>query len=205
MKTTLLLATRNLKKQKELQDLTAGGDWHVVTLRDFPDCPEVIEDGGSFLENAKKKAVETSRHTGCLTLADDSGLEVDALHGAPGIYSARYARGEGSTDEDNLRRVLAELGDTPEERRTARFVCAAVIARDGEALFSTSRSVEGRIAFAPRGENGFGYDPIFFYPPFGQTFAEIDARRKHSVSHRGQAMNEVKNFLTRFKGGGSRE
>ncbi|MFB3788630.1 MAG: RdgB/HAM1 family non-canonical purine NTP pyrophosphatase [bacterium] len=205
MKSTLLLATRNLKKQKELQDLVAGGDWHVLTLRDFPDCPEVIEDGGSFLENAMKKAVETSRQTGCLTLADDSGLVVDALNGAPGIYSARYARGEGSTDEENLWRVLTELGDTPEERRTARFVCAAVIARDGETLFSTSRSVEGRIAFAPRGENGFGYDPIFFYPPLGQTFAEIDAALKHSVSHRGQAMNEVKIFLMHFKGGGSGE
>ncbi|HOJ62474.1 MAG TPA: RdgB/HAM1 family non-canonical purine NTP pyrophosphatase [bacterium] len=193
---TLLLATRNLKKQKELQDLAAGLDWRILTLRDFPGCPEIIEDGNTFLQNATKKAVEISRHTGQLTLADDSGLEVEALGNAPGVYSARYARGEGSTDEENLRRVLMELGDTPEVRRAARFVCAAVIARGGEVCFSTVRSVEGRITSAPRGTNGFGYDPIFYYPPFGQTFAEIDTARKHSVSHRGQAMKAVIEFLT---------
>lgn len=195
MKDALVLATRNLKKQKEMQELVEGFGLRVLTLRDFPDCPETVEDGLTFQENALKKALEVSIHTGCLALADDSGLEVDALKGAPGVYSARYARGEESTDEENLLKVLLEMQDVPQEKRTARFVCAAVLAQDGKALFATRQTVEGEIAFEPQGDGGFGYDPIFFYPPYGKTLAQCASEEKHAVSHRGKAMREVISYL----------
>lgn len=197
-KKNLLIATRNAKKQRELQDLLAEAGWTVVTLREFPDCPEVEEDGVTFLENAQKKAVFASKYTGLITLADDSGLAVDALNGAPGVFSARYARGEDSTDEENLQKVLREMKDVPEGNRTARFVCAAVLAEGDRVLFSTQQNVEGRLTFEAHGAGGFGYDPIFFYPPFGKTFAEVPIEAKHSVSHRGKALNEIVQFLRKM-------
>jgi XTP/dITP diphosphohydrolase len=195
MDRTIVLATRNAKKQRELQQMLQGVNWSVLTLADFPACPEVIEDGRTFLENAAKKAVAVSHHTGHLTLADDSGLEVDALQGAPGVYSARYARGEDSTDEENLQKVLLELQETPDAQRTARFVCAAVLAKGNELLFSTQATVAGIITREKRGEGGFGYDPIFFYPPYGKTLAQVSAHEKHEVSHRGKALRQVVEFL----------
>jgi len=195
MEKILLLATKNRKKQKELQELLDDSGWRVIALSDFPDCPGAVENGRTFEENARIKAVAASTHTGLLTLADDSGLEVDALNQAPGIYSARYARGKNSTDEENTAKVLAEMKDVPGEQRTARFVCAAVIARGEEILFTTQQTVEGFIAREPRGSGGFGYDPIFYYPPIGQNFAEIPSEKKHSVSHRGKAMRAAVEFL----------
>ncbi len=198
MTNTILLATRNPKKQSELEELLSGLGWNVVTLRDFPDSPEVEETGKTFVENAILKAVAASTHSGLLALADDSGLAVDALDGGPGIYSARYAKGEDSTDEENLQKVLDELEGVPAEKRSGRFVCAAVLAQGDEVMFATEQCVEGFIADSPSGEGGFGYDPIFFYPPFGKTFAEVPIEEKHAVSHRGQALAEVKIFFETY-------
>ncbi len=195
---TILLATRNSKKQKELQDLLDGSKWKVLSMRDFPDCPDVEEDGETFLENAEKKAHAVSNYSGLITLADDSGLEVDALNKAPGVRSARYSNGDHSTDEGNIVRVLEELKMVPRIQRTARFVCAIVIAHRGDLLFTTQKTVEGIITDRPIGTNGFGYDPIFYYPPFGKTFAESAAEEKHAVSHRGKALREVTIFLKDF-------
>lgn len=191
----LLLATGNQKKQREMEQLLEGLGWQVLTLRDFPEAPDVIEDGKTFVANAAKKALSAARHSGLTALADDSGLEVDALGGKPGVFSARYARGEGSTDEENLQRVVDELRGVPEAERGGRFVCAMVLARGSEVLFETQRAVEGVLIGEERGEGGFGYDPIFYYPPFGKTFAEVPTEDKHSVSHRGQAMKDVVEFL----------
>lgn len=198
MSKTLLIATRNQKKQKELQELLSEIGWNVVTLCDYPDSPDVEENGETFLANAELKAVAASQHTGLLTLADDSGLAVDALDGRPGIYSARYAKGEASTDEENLQKVLDEMQGVPVERRMARFVCAAVLAQGEKVVFSTEQNVEGFLTESPGGDGGFGYDPIFYYPPFGKTFAEVPIEEKHSVSHRGQALAEVKAFLKSY-------
>lgn len=198
MKKTLLIATRNQKKQKELQELLTGSGWNVVTLRDYPDSPDVEETGSTFLANAELKAVAASKHTGLLALADDSGLAVDALDGRPGIYSARYAKGEDSTDEENLQKVLDDMKGVPAEKRTARFVCAAVLAQGDQVVFSTEQCVNGFLTDAPSGAGGFGYDPIFYYPPFGKTFAEVPIEEKHSVSHRGQALADVIAILTTY-------
>ncbi|MBZ0257165.1 XTP/dITP diphosphatase [bacterium] len=198
MSKTLLIATRNQKKQKELRELLADIGWNVVTLRDFPDSPDVEETGETFLANAELKAVAASEHSGLLTLADDSGLAVDALDGRPGIYSARYANGEDSTDKENLQKVLDDMQGVPVEKRTARFVCAAVLAQGEKVVFSTEQCVEGFLTDAPGGDGGFGYDPIFYYPPFGKTFAEVPIEQKHSVSHRGQALADVKAFLKTY-------
>jgi XTP/dITP diphosphohydrolase len=195
MKNSIVLATRNLKKQKEMQQLVENIGRQVLTLREFPDCPEVIEDQDSFLGNSEKKAIEVSQFTGCLTIADDSGLEVDALNGDPGVYSARYANGEDSTDEENLQKVLQELIGVPNEKRTARFVCATALAQDGKVLFTTCQTVEGIITLEKHGDGGFGYDPIFYYPPYGKTLAQVDAEDKHAISHRGKAMRQVLEFL----------
>lgn len=192
---TLLIATRNAKKQRELEELLAPLGWMVKTLNDFPDSPDVVEDGDTFMANAEKKAIAASLHSGLLTLADDSGLAVDALDGRPGVYSARYARGEDSTDEENLHKVLEEMTGVSDEKRTARFVCAAALANGSEIVFGTEQAVEGVLTNEPKGNGGFGYDPIFFYPPFGRTFAESPIEDKHSVSHRGQALARVIEYL----------
>ncbi len=195
MKKTLLIATTNPKKQKELEQLLAETGWSVLTLCDFDSIPDVVEDGQTFMENAVKKAISASTHSGLLTLADDSGLAVDALNGAPGVYSARYACGEESTDEENTVRVLREMEGIPEPQRTARFICAATLAFEDDILFSTEGAVEGFITHETAGSGGFGYDPIFFYPPFGKTLAQVSADQKHSVSHRGKAMRNIVDFL----------
>jgi XTP/dITP diphosphohydrolase len=154
-----------------------------------------VEDGETFLENARKKALHYAAFTGLLTLADDSGLAVDALAGLPGVYSARYAHGEGSSDEENLNKVLKEISKIPDAQRQARFICAAAVAAPEKVIFETEQSVEGEITMEPAGEGGFGYDPIFYYPPFGKTLAQVSAEEKHAVSHRGKAMREVAAFL----------
>lgn len=191
----LVLATRNKKKRAELEGLVDRNCWGILTLDDFPDCPDVVEDGETFIENARKKALAVSRFTDKLAVADDSGIAVDALDGAPGIYSARFARGEGSTDEDNNQALLKALENTPDEKRTARYVCAVVLAVEEDILFETEQTVEGQILREHRGQGGFGYDPLFYYPPFGATFAEVPIERKHTVSHRGKAMRELAAFL----------
>jgi XTP/dITP diphosphohydrolase len=194
----LLVATTNAGKFVEVKTFLTLLPLRIISLRDLADPPRIVEDGITFEANALKKASVLAQYSGLLTLADDSGLEVDALRGAPGIYSARYA-GEGADDEKNNDRLLRELAVVPEERRTARFVCALALyapnAR-GQREWTVRESCEGRIAFSLKGANGFGYDPLFFYPPFGKTFGEIDQKTKSMVSHRGKALKKLVGVLT---------
>lgn len=191
----LLLASRNAKKARELGQLLEGLDYQVLSLDDYPGCPEVEEDGETFEANSEKKARETSFITGLWTLADDSGLVVDALGGEPGIYSARY--GGHATDEARNTHLLEKLHGFPPLRRTARFVCCATLFGEGGLLFQTTQTCEGSILESPRGEHGFGYDPVF--QPLGMTcsMAELPPEEKHRISHRGKALAAVREFLER--------
>ena len=189
----ILIATRNIGKVREIRALLQGLQTALLTLEDFSEAPEVLEDGATFEENALKKARVMARATGVTVLAEDSGLCVDALDGRPGVHSARYA-GEGATDADKCIRILEELTRVPDSRRTARFVCVlAIVSPDGdERIF---RGVcDGRITHELRGTFGFGYDPIFYHEESGCTFAEMDQERKNQVSHRGKALREFAAF-----------
>lgn len=189
----LLVATTNRGKLAEIEAHLQGSPLRVVPLDRLATWPEVAEDGATFEENALKKARALAAFSGMPTLADDSGLEVDALGGAPGVHSARYS-GEEADDRKNNEKLLRELAGVPRERRTARFVCvlALCLPGDGERRERLFRGeCEGWIAFAPRGENGFGYDPVFFYPPFGKTLGEVDRETKGRVSHRGKALQRL--------------
>ena len=156
--------------------------------------PSPEETGSTFEENAALKALYFATATGMVTIADDSGLEVDVLGGAPGVYSSRYAGREGD-DAANNAKLLAELGDRPDEMRGGRFRTAICLASPGDVHLMTTGSVEGRILHAPRGDGGFGYDPLFFHPGFGRAFAELSSEEKASVSHRGQALDDLKRHL----------
>ncbi|MEJ2650712.1 MAG: RdgB/HAM1 family non-canonical purine NTP pyrophosphatase [Gammaproteobacteria bacterium] len=187
----IVLATGNMGKVREINELLAGHDMEVLPQSAFA-VPEAEETGLSFVENALIKARNASLHTGLPAVADDSGLEVDALNGAPGIYSSRYA-GAGASDGDNLEKLLADLADLPDERRTARFQCLMVRlrhARDATPLIYQG-TWEGRILFAPRGDNGFGYDPVFYVPTHGCSSAELPPETKNRLSHRGQALRQL--------------
>ena len=162
-----------------------------MSLLDLPDFPAVVEDGATMAENAAKKARETSQATDLLVVADDSGLEVDALGGAPGVHSNRFL-GRESTEAERNEAILRRLEGVPDERRTCRFRCAVALARNGELVGETEATCEGRIAHAPRGDNGFGYDPVFYYPPMKRTFAQLSSEEKNRVSHRGKALAELK-------------
>lgn len=186
----ILLATQNQGKVKELQELLVDAQIEVLSLRDIPDWEEVEETGLTFAENAAIKAHVAAERTGYIALADDSGLEVDALGGAPGVYSARYA-GEPKDDERNNERLLEALEEIPDEERTGRFRCALVIATPEGQEFLTEGTVEGRILRVRRGQEGFGYDPLFFLPDFGRTMAELTMIQKNKVSHRAQAMQRA--------------
>lgn len=193
----LLVATTNPGKFAEVQAFLSQLPLRIFSLGDLRDPPAIVEDGATFEENALKKARTLADFSGMLTLADDSGLEVDALDGAPGIYSARYA-GEEGNDGKNNEKLLKQLADVPQERRTARFVCALALCAPkfrGMKDWTVRESCEGRIAVALKGENGFGYDPLFFYPPFGKTFGEIDRETKATVSHRGKALKKLAEAL----------
>jgi len=196
-KLQLVIATRNAKKLKEMQQILSDLPVELLTLNDFPDAPEVEEDSPEFEGNARKKALETANAIGRWVVADDSGLQVDALDGRPGVMSARYA-GSDATDEDRYRKVLEELKDVPAEKRTARFRCVAALARPGEILLTVEGRCEGTIASEPHGTGGFGYDPIFYYPQFGRTFGELSPEEKHSVSHRGKALSAFKEELSKL-------
>jgi XTP/dITP diphosphohydrolase len=195
--TQLLVATTNPGKFAEVQAYLGQLPLEIISLQSLQNVPAVVEDGATFEENALKKARALAEASGLITLADDSGLEVDALDGAPGIYSARYA-GEEGNDQKNNEKLLYELRHVPEAQRAGRFVCALVLCDPREGAMKTwtvRESCEGRIAFAPRGANGFGYDPLFFYPPFGKTFGEIDRETKATVSHRGKALKSIASLL----------
>ncbi len=189
----LLVATRNAGKLKEIEAIL-GNDVTLKSLADYPEAHEVVEDGDTFEANAIKKAVETANATGQITLADDSGLEVDALDGAPGVYSARFA-GLDATDADNIKKLLSLMAGVPEEKRCARFRCViAVVTPDGEARTATG-VWEGRIVGEPRGDNGFGYDPLFFSPENGCTSAELSPETKNLTSHRARALRAAKAII----------
>ncbi|WP_019120192.1 XTP/dITP diphosphatase [Brevibacillus massiliensis] len=192
----VVLATRNQGKVRELRQMLAPLGWEVVGLDEFPGAPEVVEDGDSFEANALKKALAISTYTGLAAIGDDSGLEVDALGGAPGIYSARYA-GEGATDEQNWRRLLDELRDVPMEKRSARFRCTLVMVDGGEPVATAQGSCEGVIIHEPAGENGFGYDPVFYLPERKCTMAQLPAEVKNQISHRAKALQ---NLVTLIRG-----
>ena len=185
----IVLATRNAGKTKEIIDLLEDYPVRIKNLNDFGPIPPIEEDGATFDENAYKKASLTARYLGLPALADDSGLTVAALNGAPGVYSARYG-GENATDMDRCQKLLAEMLD--HEDRRAAFECVLSLAvPTGPALTYEGRC-EGLIARSPSGENGFGYDPIFFYPPLGKTFAQLTMAEKSHVSHRGKALRELR-------------
>jgi XTP/dITP diphosphohydrolase len=192
----LLLATTNPDKLLEIGPLLEGVAFRLTTLASGPAIAAPEETGRTFAENARAKAVYYARHTNQLTVAEDSGLEIDALGGAPGVESARYGGREASYPEkfDRLYAALALQGNVP---RTARFVCAVALVDRGRVLFETEGVIEGQIAQVPAGDGGFGYDPIFYYPPFAATLAEA-GDRKHLVSHRGHAFRALRVFLDRL-------
>lgn len=192
----IVLATRNRKKAEEMKKIIGQGIMpfvNIFILNDFPECPDVKEDGNTFEENAIKKAVHASKCTGIIAIADDSGLEVDALNGAPGVFSARYA-GESADDRANLEKLLKEMEHIPYEKRSARFVCCIAIASLNE-VKTFFGYVEGRIGTEPRGKKGFGYDPVFYPEGYDITFAEMSEDKKNAISHRYKALKELQKYL----------
>ncbi len=195
----IVLATRNKKKVEEIKRITAGLPINVLSLDDFPECPETVEDRDTFEGNAAKKASEVAVCVGKPALADDSGLEVDALGGKPGVLSARYAPDASSgNDPKNYEKLLADLEQVPEERRSARFVCCIALAFPNGRVRTFFGCAEGRISLEPRGQKGFGYDPVFLPVGFDRTFAEMTASEKDQLSHRGKAIEKLAEFLRSF-------
>jgi len=186
----LLVATTNAGKFREIVRILDTIPIRLKTLTDFPGVPVAEETGASFAENARQKALHYAGLTGMVTMAEDSGFEVDALNREPGIYSARYLR-EGATYDERFADIYRRIQDSGARDRSTRFVCALAVAEGGSVVFETTATVEGSLAVAPAGPNGFGYDPIFFYPPYGKTFGEVSDAEKTAVSHRGQAMRAL--------------
>ena len=193
----IVIASRNKGKIAEILQIFADLPFRLHSLADFPDAPEVEESGSTFAENARLKAVSAARHSKLWALADDSGLEVDALGGKPGIHSARYS---GSNDEKNNEKVLCELEDVPDAKRTGRFRAAMVLAGpEGKILAESEGAVEGLIARELRGSAGFGYDPLFLLPEFGQTMAELGLEIKNRISHRAVALRRLRERMMELK------
>ena len=197
----LLLASQNPGKLGEMRVLVDGLPFRVVGPREIGIADAPDETGASFLENATIKALDYARASGLLTVADDSGLSVDALDGGPGLYSSRFG-GEGASDLERNRLLLETLRGVPRERRRARFTSAVAVAKDAAVLFQAEESVVGEIAEEMRGARGFGYDPLFFYPPFGKTFGEMPRDEKDRVSHRGKAFARLRDFLAGWREAG---
>lgn len=187
----LVIATKNAGKVQEIVDALADLPFEVVSLQDYPDAPEVEETGASFAENAILKAVAYADFTGELTLADDSGLEVDALDGAPGVFSSRYA----PTVPQRNAKLLDAMKDVPDERRAARFRCVVAIVEPGGTARTCEDSVEGVVSREPTGTGGFGYDPIFYIPSLGKSMAELSFAEKNVISHRGKALKKARKLL----------
>jgi XTP/dITP diphosphohydrolase len=192
----LLLATTNRDKLREIRSLLAGVSVELVSLADLPPVAEPEETGTTFMANARLKALYYAAHGRLLTVAEDSGLAIDALQGEPGVYSARFVRPDATYGE-RFAEIYRRLALAPDAPRSARFVCALAVADGQRIVFETTGVVEGAIAPAPRGTAGFGYDPIFHYPPFGRTLAEVDQQDKLAIAHRGVAFRALADWLTR--------
>ena len=187
----LLVASGNKGKLREFAELLKGVVDTILSPADFPGLPEVEEDGATFEENAIKKARSAALFTGLPVLADDSGLSVDFLDGRPGVYSARFA-GEGASDADNNALLLRELAGVPQEQRGAAFHCVIALCQPDGSCQSFDGSLSGAILEVPRGDGGFGYDPLFLVPEYGQTFSELPLEIKNVISHRGRAMQMLR-------------
>jgi len=186
----LVLATRNEDKIREIKEILVSGEFQIYSLLDFPELPPILEDGKTLEENAFKKAKFCIEHTKMTSLADDTGLEVYALGGKPGVLSSRYA-GVGATYEDNVRKLLKEMEDVPVTERGARFRCVVVIVETDGKIYEAEGSLEGKITIEPRGRSGFGYDPVFLIPSLGKTLAELSLEEKNRISHRGIAVRDA--------------
>jgi len=193
----LVLATRNPHKSAELAALLGDLGIRIRTLAEFPDAPTVVEDGDTCRANAVKKATALARHTGLPAVADDTGLEVDALGGRPGVHAARYA-GEGATYENNWRKLIRELEGVRKERRRARFITVVAVAIPSAKVAIAEGSLEGLITEAPAGTQGFGYDPVFFVPEVGKTLAQLTPAEKNRISHRARAFAKVREILLKL-------
>jgi non-canonical purine NTP pyrophosphatase (RdgB/HAM1 family) len=193
----LLLATHNEGKISELKKMLSSLPLEIYSLKDFPQLPVVEETGSTFKENAVLKAETISRLTGEAVLADDSGLEVACLGGKPGVYSARFA-GEGATDEENNAHLLKLMDKVPLHERKARFVCVMALAAPGKKTKTVEGSCEGLLAISPRGNHGFGYDPLFIYEEEGKTFGEMDLETKSRISHRGKALQKMRELISKY-------
>lgn len=193
----IFLATKNSGKIQELKKMLSQRKFEVKSTKDYPGLPDIEEDGDTFKENAVKKARAAAELTGMLSLADDSGLEVDFLDGAPGVHSARFA-GEERSDEANNRKLLMLLNGVPEEKRTARFRCVVAIAEPQGRVYTTEGVCKGIIITKPTGRGGFGYDPLFYVPEYKCTLAEMDMGLKNKISHRGQAVKKAVELLNRL-------
>jgi len=194
---TLVIGTHNRKKGGEIVRILAAPGLRLLTLDAFPDAPVPVEDADTLEENAAKKATELADALGVAVVADDSGLEVDALGGRPGVHSARYG-GEHGNDVRNIAKLLDEMQAVPDAERTARFRTVAAVAVPGRLLTTVEGAFEGRITREPRGSHGFGYDPVFLVPHLGRTCAELDPEEKNRISHRGQAFRRLGNELPRL-------
>ena len=192
-----MVATTNLKKLKEIRELLADLPVELSCLKDFPAVREIEETGKTFEENARLKALGYAAQTGLLTLGEDSGLCCDALNGAPGVQSARFS-GAGKNDGENNRKLLELLENVPDEKRTAYYESVVVLAEPGKVIGTANGRVHGLITRRPCGTGGFGYDPLFLFPPFDRTFAQVPGEMKHGVSHRGKALAETKSMLRRY-------
>ena len=190
----LVVATKNQGKMREIRDLLKDFKIKVTSLADYPDAPEIVEDGTTFAQNALKKAATIALYTKKLTLGEDSGLEVKALSNRPGVYSARYS-GEGATDPKNNRKLLRELKNVPLEKRQARYRCCAALVDGKKIIDVVSGSCNGLIALKSCDKNGFGYDPLFLIPQYNKTFGQLSLAIKATLSHRAKAMKKVKKIL----------
>lgn len=190
----LIFATGNKDKMKEIRMILDGAGYEILSMKEAGIDVDIVEDGKTFEENAIIKAKAISEIAGCVVLADDSGLEVDAMGGAPGIYSARF-EGVDTPYEIKNKIIMDKLEGLPEEERTARFVCAIAAAWPDGRVETRRGTIEGVIAHEPAGENGFGYDPIFYVPEYGKTTAQLDPEEKNKISHRGKALRMIKEVL----------
>ena len=192
----ILIATNNLGKVKEIKDILDGHQIKILTMKDFPHLPKIEEDGKTYQENAFKKARKISEYTGKICLADDSGLEIDYLKGKPGIYSSRW----GNSDEERINKVLKLLENVSINKRNAKFVCVAVLVFPDGKTYMVKEECKGVIGFQPKGEHGFGYDPIFLVPEYEKTFAELGGKIKNQISHRGKAMRRMMEIINELVG-----